>query len=89
VKLLSQLGRKPEQLPGFYTTYLLSRLLAARSRLAGLRHVTAELVEYHARTAGGTGRAIYRIEHGWPVETEEGRGRRRYVEGEFAEWVEH
>jgi hypothetical protein len=35
------------------------------------------------------GLAIYRIENNWPMKEEEGDGQRRYVEGRFADWVEH
>jgi hypothetical protein len=64
----------------------------ARSRLARLEHVTAELVEYHARTAGSPGLAIYRIEHAWPVRREtleRESARRAYIEGRYADFIEH
>jgi hypothetical protein len=54
----------------------------ARSRLAGLGHVTAELVEK-------VGQAIYRIENNGPVKGSGEEDRRRYVEGRFAEFVKH
>jgi hypothetical protein len=62
----------------------------ARSRLARCEHVTVELIEYHTQTASA-GQAIYRIEHNWPVRSADGdrQERRKYVEGRYAEFVEH
>jgi hypothetical protein len=41
----------------------------ARSRLAGLPHVTPELVAFHTETAPNIPTAIHRIEHDWPIQT--------------------
>jgi hypothetical protein len=37
--------------------------------LAGLPHVTPELVAFHAETAPNVPTAIHRIEHDWPIQT--------------------
>jgi hypothetical protein len=60
----------------------------ARKALAQLGHVTPELVEYHARTAGNLGLAIFRIKNDWPIRVEPGaRSRKDYIGGEFAEFI--
>lgn len=64
----------------------------ARSRLAGLAHVTVELVEYHASTAETCGQAIYRIEHNWDVKSSANgyaRNGQKYLEGTYSEFIVH
>ncbi len=39
----------------------------ARSRLAGMAHVTPELVRRHICSCKSTGQAIFRIEHNWEI----------------------
>lgn len=64
----------------------------ARSRLAGLEHVTPELIRGHCE-GKPAGQAIYRIEHNWPVPQAEKKrdedDRKRYISGEFADFIEH
>lgn len=40
-----------------------------RSKIARMQGVSVELIQYHCATAGNTGQAIYRIEHGWRIKT--------------------
>jgi hypothetical protein len=61
----------------------------ARSRLAEMASVTAEVVEYHCRSAPNMSLAIYRIEHGWPVKAVEVEGTSKYIGGQFSEFIEH
>ena len=64
----------------------------ARSRLAGLAHVTPALIRAHFAAAGVTpGQALYRIEHNWaaPTAGPAAERRRRYVTQEYAEYIEH
>lgn len=62
----------------------------ARSRLAGLGHVTVELIAHHCETAQTIGQAIYRIEHGWPVKDEDfDDDRSKYAGGKYADWINH
>jgi hypothetical protein len=67
----------------------------ARSRLARTEGMTVERIEYHCKTCP-TGQAIWRIEHNWAIKKTEVRNdpddpanRRRYIEGEYADFIEH
>jgi len=61
----------------------------AKSRLARLEHVTPELIRAHCE-GKPPGQAIYRIEHNWPVEKkEDGDDRKKYISGEYADFIEH
>jgi len=53
-----------------------------------LSHVTPEIIKYHISHSESVGQAIYRIINDWPVPTPE-KSRRRYIEGEFADRIEH
>lgn len=62
----------------------------ALNRLAKLAHVTPELVAGHAQSAPNVRLAIYRIENNWPVPQREQSAedaRRKFVEGEYAEFI--
>ncbi|HML40373.1 MAG TPA: hypothetical protein PKD23_06805 [Bellilinea sp.] len=64
----------------------------ARSRLAGLAHVTPELIRAHFETQGvNPGQALYRIEHNWatPATAPETDRYRRYIPQEYAHLIEH
>lgn len=39
----------------------------ARSRLAGMAHISVELVRFHCETSQNSGQAIFRIEHNWKI----------------------
>jgi len=65
----------------------------AKTRLAGLEHVNPEMIRAHCE-GKPPGQAIYRIEHNWPVpQAEEKKSdedeRRKYISGEYAEFIEH
>lgn len=65
----------------------------ARSRLARLRQVSAELVRKHCAEAPTIGAAIWRLEHGWrgrrSAKDQENNDRRKYVDGPFADFITH
>jgi biotin operon repressor len=61
----------------------------ARSRLAALPDISAELVEAHCRDSPNAGIAIYRIQHKWPVKKKKDISGDRYVGGEYADWIIH
>jgi hypothetical protein len=61
----------------------------AKTRLARLEHVTPEMICAHCE-GKPPGQAIYRIEHNWPVESEDDENdRKKYISGEFAKFIEH
>jgi hypothetical protein len=68
------------------------------TQLANLHHVTPEFILSHFNAIKGStlgiGTAIYRIEHNWSVDhlppaPPKPRKGDRYIEGEFAEYIQH
>jgi hypothetical protein len=65
----------------------------ARSELARLDHVIPELIEYHITECGPTGQAVYRIRNNWRIKKskklEDENDRKKYISGEYADFIEH
>jgi len=72
------------------------------SQLAKLHHVTPDFINAHFTAIKGStltiGTAIYRIEHNWtsnldllpsPPKKHDSHSSNRYIEGEFADFIEH
>lgn len=96
VKLTDQLLQQPECDPENFRVNLETLRVVGiaepkRSHLAEMPHVTQELIQYHTRKAASIGLAIYRIEHDFPIEAEvkPEEGRRKYIDGEYAAFIEH